>query len=71
VVRYLPTGEIEFIGRRDAQVKVRGFRIELGEIETVLGQHAQVREAVAIVREGNPGDKQLLAYVVGEAAATE
>ncbi|HSE16102.1 MAG TPA: amino acid adenylation domain-containing protein, partial [Pyrinomonadaceae bacterium] len=71
MVRCLASGEIEFIGRRDAQVKVRGYRIELGEVETVLSRHAQVREAVAVVRETKAGDKQLLAYVVGEAAVSE
>ncbi len=68
VVRWNEAGELEYLGRNDQQVKVRGFRIELGEIEWVLRQQAQVREAVAVVREGKSGDKQLLAYVVGEAA---
>ncbi|HEY3579053.1 MAG TPA: amino acid adenylation domain-containing protein, partial [Pyrinomonadaceae bacterium] len=71
VVRYRANGEIEFVGRRDAQVKVRGFRIELGEIEAVLAQHEQVRDAVAMVREAQHGDKQLVAYVVGEASVSE
>src|ERR1044072_7836100 len=71
VVRYLPNGAIEFVGRRDAQVKVRGFRIELGEIETVLTQHPEVREAGAVVREPQRGNKQLVAYVVGKASLAE
>jgi amino acid adenylation domain-containing protein len=62
--RYLPNGEIEFIGRIDHQVKIRGFRIELGEIEALISQHPAVREAVVDVREDMPSDKRLVAYVV-------
>ncbi|MEA5602485.1 amino acid adenylation domain-containing protein [Nostoc sp. UHCC 0252] len=62
--RWLPDGNIEFLGRIDHQVKIRGFRIELGEIETFIGQHQAVREAVVVVREENPNDKYLVAYVV-------
>ena len=50
--RYLPHGNIEYLGRNDSQVKIRGYRIELGEIEARLQQHAGVREAVVLVREG-------------------
>jgi amino acid adenylation domain-containing protein len=64
-VRYLPDGNIEFIGRADRQVKVRGFRVEPGEIETVLCQYPSVRESVVVVvREATPGDQRLIAYLV-------
>ena len=50
LARYLPDGNIEFLGRGDHQVKIRGFRIELGEIEAALGQHPAVREAVVLAQ---------------------
>ncbi|MCF4968124.1 non-ribosomal peptide synthetase [Nostoc sp. CMAA1605] len=61
--RWLPDGNIEFLGRIDNQVKIRGFRVELEEIEAMLRQHSSVRETVVIVREDN-GDKRLVAYIV-------
>ncbi|MEH2177512.1 non-ribosomal peptide synthetase [Nostoc sp.] len=64
LARYLPDGNIEYIGRIDQQVKIRGFRIELGEIETALWQHPDVQEVVVIAKEFSPGDQRLIAYVV-------
>ncbi|WP_225931113.1 beta-ketoacyl synthase N-terminal-like domain-containing protein [Leptolyngbya sp. 7M] len=66
LVRYLPDGNIEFIGRRDFQVKLRGFRIELGEIEATLRQHEQVADVIVILQEDRPGDKCLVAYVTAK-----
>ncbi|MEH1955403.1 MAG: amino acid adenylation domain-containing protein [Nostoc sp.] len=64
--RWLPDGNIEFLGRIDHQVKIRGFRVELGEIETFLCQHPNVRENVVVVRQDEPGNLQLVAYVVAK-----
>ncbi len=65
LARYLPDGNLEFLGRNDHQIKIRGFRIELGEIETRLVEHPQVREA-AVFTLGEGTDKRLIAYVVAE-----
>jgi amino acid adenylation domain-containing protein len=64
LARYLPDGSIEYLGRTDFQVKIRGFRVELGEIEAVLARHAQVQEAIVLVREDKPGNTRLAAYLV-------
>jgi amino acid adenylation domain-containing protein len=63
LVRYLPDGNLEFLGRIDNQVKIRGFRIELGEIEALLDQHPGVRQSVISVWE-EVGNKRLVAYIV-------
>jgi len=62
--RYLPDGNIEFLGRIDNQSKIRGFRIELGEIEAAIAQHPGVRETVVIAQEDVPSQKYLVAYIV-------
>ena len=66
LARYLPDGNIEFLGRLDHQVKLRGFRIELGEIETLLSQHPNVQETIIIAREDKPGNQSLVAYFVSD-----
>ena len=69
--RYLPDGNIEFLGRMDRQVKVRGFRIELGEIESALLQHRSVQDCVVVAREDQPGHTRLVAYVAPAVGETE
>jgi amino acid adenylation domain-containing protein len=64
LARHLPGGALEFLGRRDHQVKLRGFRIELGEIETTLEQHPLVKRAVVTVQDGAAAIQRLAAYIV-------
>jgi acyl carrier protein len=75
LARFIPDGNIEYIGRNDFQVKIRGYRIELGEIEFTLAQHPDVRDAVVLARETKGGDKQLTTYValkdIGTVAAKQ
>lgn len=68
LARRLPNGEIAFLGRSDDQVKIRGYRIELGEINAALNQHPSLQSSVVIAREDTPGEKRLVAYVVGAAS---
>jgi fengycin family lipopeptide synthetase D len=66
LARWLPDGNIEFLGRKDQQVKIRGYRIELGEIEHRLIRHELIKEAVVIERVDNYGDNYLCAYLNSE-----
>ncbi|MGC5328108.1 non-ribosomal peptide synthetase, partial [Brevibacillus sp. SYSU BS000544] len=66
LARWLPDGNLEFLGRMDQQVKIRGYRIELGEIEKQLTKHPQVKEAVVIDRKDESGASYLCGYLVGD-----
>jgi amino acid adenylation domain-containing protein len=70
LARYLPNGELEYLGRIDNQVKIRGFRIELGEIEALLASHPQIWETVVLVWDDTRGDKRLVAYIVPQPEIT-
>jgi amino acid adenylation domain-containing protein len=71
MARYLPNGDIEYLGRIDHQVKIRGFRIELGEIEALLGEHPLVQEKVVLARDDVVDDKRLVAYIVPRGEVTD
>ncbi|AZM51605.1 hypothetical protein DMA15_02570 [Streptomyces sp. WAC 01529] len=69
--RWRSDGNLEFVGRRDDQVKMNGFRIELGEIENVIAAHPGVEQTAVVVREDRPGLRQVVAYVVAQAPNEE
>ncbi|MEO5570671.1 MAG: amino acid adenylation domain-containing protein [Bacteroidia bacterium] len=62
--KFMPDGNIEFLGRIDNQVKIRGFRIELGEVESVLRKHPDMQDLIVVVKEDTNGDKKIVAYIV-------
>lgn len=69
--RWRDDGNLEFVGRRDDQVKMNGFRIELGEIENVIAAHPGVEQTAVVVREDRPGLRHVVAYVVAQAPDEE
>ncbi len=71
IVRFMPDGNIEFVGRGDHQVKIRGFRIELGEIETLLNKNTQISQSVVVCKEVVPGEKAIIAYVITKTKETD
>ena len=71
IVRFMPDGNIEFVGRGDHQVKIRGFRIELGEIETLLNKNPLISQSVVVCKEIFTGEKALIAYVIPKTKETD
>ncbi|MGV0624314.1 amino acid adenylation domain-containing protein [Mycolicibacter minnesotensis] len=69
LARYRPDGNIEYLGRRDDQVKINGFRIELGEVEAALAKHPGIAENAVVARKDGAGNTQLIAHIVPVAAA--
>ena len=69
IVRWLPDGNIEFIGRRDGQVKIRGFRIELTEVEQIIRQYEGIKDATVTAIDAPGGGKMLVAYIVSDKTA--
>ena len=67
--RYLPDGNIDFLGRLDDQVKIRGYRVELAEVEAALAEHTLLRDVTVISREDGPGETRLVAYIVTDQQA--
>lgn len=70
LARYAPDGQMEFLGRADEQVKLRGYRIELDEIASALNQCPEIQASCVVSREEEPGDKQLIAYLIAAPGAT-
>ena len=66
LARWLPNGEIDFIGRKDHQVKIRGYRVELNEIESILDEFEEIKQSIVLVKEDAIGGKQLIGYLLLE-----
>ena len=66
IVRYLPSGDIQFVGRRDRQVKIRGFRIELKEVESIIREFSGIKDATVQAFDEEGGGKFIAAYIVSD-----